>query len=261
MRLPVKNYSVKEVARLSGVSVRTLHYYDQIGLLKPLGRSDAGYRHYGHEELLRLQQILFYKELDFPLKEIVDLLDEPGFDLIDALEGHKAALLIRQKRIDHLIQTIETTIQQLKEEDIMNDPAMLYAGLPKEMGTTYRDAAMKAYGKDKILRAETELLKLGKEGFKQLRAKWKAVNDELFKRRGEAPNSPVVQVLIARHYQIIRQFWGTAGSADAQAEAYAGLGTLYTQDERYCMREGKAQPAFASFLRQAMKHYAEHHLQ
>ena len=256
----MKNYTVKEVAKLSGVSVRTLHYYDQIGLLKPLGRSESGYRRYGHQELLRLQQILFYKELDFPLKEIVDLLDEPEFNLIHALEGHKNALRSRQKRIDQLIQTIDTTIRRLKEDDIMNDPAMLYEGLPKEMGTTYRTAAMEAYGRDKILHAEAELMKLGKEGFRQLRAKWKGVNDELFARRSESPKSPAIQVLIARHYQIIRQFWGTANSSDTQAEAYAGLGMLYTQDDRYCMREGQPQPKFASFLQQAMKHYAEQHL-
>lgn len=256
----MKNYSVKEVANLSGVSVRTLHYYDQIGLLKPLGRSESGYRHYGHQELLRLQQILFYKELDFPLKEIVDVLDEPAFDLIKALEGHKNALLSRQKRINHLIQTIKTTIQRLKEEDIMNDPAMLYEGLPKEMGTTYRTAAIEAYGKDKILHAETELMKLGKEGFRQLRAKWEAINDELFSRKEEVPTSPAIQVLIACHYQIIRQFWGTADSSDTQAEAYAGLGMLYTQDDRYCSRDGQPQPEFAAFLQQAMKHYAEQHL-
>ncbi len=256
----MKNYSVKEVAQLSGVSIRTLHYYDQIGLLKPLKRTAAGYRHYGHLELLRLQQILFYKELDFPLKEIVELLDEPEFDLVEALEGHKTALLARQKRIDHLVKTINTTIQRLKAEDIMNKPEMLYEGLPKEMGTTYREAAIKTYGKEKIWHAEQELMKLGKEGFKQLRAKWKAINDELFDRRAESPNSPAIQVLITRHYQIIRQFWGTSKLADKQAAAYAGLGTLYTQDDRYCMRDGEAQPDFAIFLRNAMSHFAEHHL-
>lgn len=257
----MKNYSVKEVAQLSGVSIRTLHYYDQIGLLKPLGRTEAGYRHYGNQELLRLQQILFYKELDFPLKEIVEFLDEPEFNLIEALAGHKAALLARRKRIDHLLNTIESTIQQLKKEDIMTKPAMLYKGLPKEMGTTYREAAIEAYGKDRIIHAEQELMKLGKKGFKQLRAKWKIINDELFERREESPVSPVIQVLIARHYQIIRQFWGTANSSNKQAEAYAGLGTLYTQDERFCMRDGQAQPSFATFLQKAMQHFADHHLQ
>ncbi|WP_343702573.1 MerR family transcriptional regulator [Chitinophaga sp.] len=93
------NYSVKKLARLAGVSVRTLHLYDKMGLLEPSVRTQARYRLYGEKELLRLQQILFYRELDFPLKEIRDILDDPTFDLAQALEGHKKALQARQERI------------------------------------------------------------------------------------------------------------------------------------------------------------------
>src|SRR5580693_1755938 len=94
------NYSVKQIARLAGVSVRTLHLYDQIGLLKPSVRTRAGYRQYGEPELLRLQQILFYRELDFPLKEIAEILNDPDFDLIRALAGHKQALSARRDRLN-----------------------------------------------------------------------------------------------------------------------------------------------------------------
>ena len=257
----MKNYGVKEVAKLSGISIRTLHYYDQIGLLKPVQRTESGYRHYSQKELLRLQQILFYKELDFPLKEILALLDEPTFDLIDALEEHKVSLKARQTRISHLLATLDETINHLKKGDLMTDPKMLYEGLPKEMGTTHRKAAMKKYGEKTVRHAEQELMKLGKEGFKALQAKFEAINDELFARQKEAPESAAIQALIARHYQAIRQFWGTSSSADKQAEAYAGLGTLYTQDERFCTRDGQAQPAFAKFLQEAMNHYAKTQLQ
>lgn len=102
-------YTVKELAKLAGVSVRTLHYYDQIGLLKPLIRTEAKYRFYGREELLRLQQILFYKELDFPLKEICEIMDNPEFDLLVALSNHKVALKAKQSRIKTLIDTVNKT--------------------------------------------------------------------------------------------------------------------------------------------------------
>ncbi|MES2764506.1 MAG: MerR family transcriptional regulator, partial [Bacteroidota bacterium] len=82
-------YKVQKLAEIAGVSVRTLHHYDQIGLLQPRIRSEAGYRMYGEAELLRLQQILFFKELDFPLKEIGAILDKPGFDVLEALSYHK----------------------------------------------------------------------------------------------------------------------------------------------------------------------------
>ena len=87
----MSKYSVSEVSRMSGVSVRTLHYYDEIDLLKPLDRTGVGYRYYGDQELLRLQQILFFRELDFPLKEISKCINAPEFDVVQALEQHKSA--------------------------------------------------------------------------------------------------------------------------------------------------------------------------
>ena len=99
----MKKYSAKELSNLAGVSVRTLHYYDEIGLLKPAIRTEAKYRWYGEEELLKLQQILFYKELDFSLKEIIAILNDPDFDLIKALESHQLALLSKQDNIFFLL--------------------------------------------------------------------------------------------------------------------------------------------------------------
>ena len=256
----MKNYSVKEVAKLSGVSVRTLHYYDKIGLLKPLSRTEAGYRYYGEKELLRLQQILFFKELDFPLKEIGELMDEEEFDLIHALKGHRSALISRQKRISTLLKTIDKTINHLKKGDVMSKPEELYEGLPKEMGTTYRDGAIEEYGKEAVEQSEKELLKLGKEGFKQLQKDFEKVNSALFAIHTEDPESEQVQQLIARHYEMIRKFWGTSHKTDKQGEAYAGLGDLYVSDERFTRVDGNPQPEYARFLQKAMKHYADTHL-
>jgi DNA-binding transcriptional MerR regulator len=112
-------YSVKKLAILAGVSVRTLHLYDQIGLLKPSLRTEARYRMYGEKELLRLQQILFFRELDMPLKEIGEILDNVEFNLVKALEGHKMALISKQQRIETMLETIDKTIGYLKHEKTM----------------------------------------------------------------------------------------------------------------------------------------------
>ena len=85
----MKAYTVSQLAKMAGVSVRTLHHYDHIGLLKPSRRTEAGYRLYERQDLLRLQQILFFKELDLPLSEIRGILDDPGFDQIESLENHR----------------------------------------------------------------------------------------------------------------------------------------------------------------------------
>lgn len=253
----MKMYGVKAVSRLSGVSVRTLHHYDKIGLLNPLSRTDAGYRHYGEAELLRLQQILFYKELGFPLKEIIKVLDDPQFDLVEALQRHKLALSARKKRISNLLKTIDKTINHLKKGDVMSKPDFLYEGLSKETATAYRDGAMDQYGKEAVARSESELAKLGKAGFKKLQADFEQVNQSLFALKDEAPESAKVQALIARHYDCTRKFWGTSNSDDPQAEAYAGLGQLYVNDERFTAIKGEPQPEFAVFLQRAMAFFAD----
>ena len=253
----MKKYAVKEVANMSGITIRTLHHYDKIGLLKPLYRAESRYRYYGEAELLRLQQILFYKELGFPLQEIKEVLDDPDFELIAALENHKAALLTRQQRIDTLLRTIDQTIINLTHGNTMKNPKELYEGLPKEVGTTYRDAAIAEYGKEMVEHAEQELMKLGKEGFKQLQAEFDQINRALFDRRTENPEGDAVQQLIIRHYGAIRAFWGTAGTEDPQAEAYAGLGQLYVADERFTVMDGQPQPEFALFLQKAMEYFAD----
>lgn len=253
----MKYFGVKDVSKLSGVSVRTLHYYDRIGLLKPSKRTEAGYRYYGEVELLRLQQILFYKELDFSLKEIAEVLDDPGFNLIEALEKHKTALRSRQTRITQLLSTIDDTIHHLKNGQKMENPEMLYEGLPKEVGTTYRKEAIEKYGKVAIEQAENALMQLGKENFEQLKTEFEQMNRALFNLHATAPESEAVQQLIQRHYAAIRAFWGTSNTPDKQAEDYAGLGQLYVDDPRFTTIDGQAQPEFALFLKKAMQYFVD----
>ena len=114
----MKEYTVQQLAKLAGVTVRTLHHYDHIGLLKPSSRNSARYRFYGETELLRLQQILFFKELDFNLEDIARIIDSPGFDPVDALEAHRKELQNRAERLDALLETIDKTIKRLKGEKI-----------------------------------------------------------------------------------------------------------------------------------------------
>jgi len=126
------HYSVKQLSKLAGVSVRTLHHYDRIGLLKPAFRSEKGYRFYERAELLQLQQILFYKELDFPLKEIGEIINNPNFDLITALEFHKNQLKLRSTRLAELLATIEKTIIELKTKNEVMKDNEIYKGFTAE---------------------------------------------------------------------------------------------------------------------------------
>lgn len=114
-------YTIKNLARISGVSTRTLRYYDQIGLLCPARIAANDYRIYGQKEVDLLQQILFYRELGVSLKEIHQILNDPDFDKARALESHLSALLLRKKQIERLIDNVTKTIGSLKGECVMSD--------------------------------------------------------------------------------------------------------------------------------------------
>lgn len=243
------------MASLAGVSVRTLHLYDQIGLLKPSIRTEKKYRLYGKAEALRLQQILFYKELGMPLKEIASILDDPQFDPVKSLEEHKNILLCKQQQLSTLLKTIEKTIDHLKNETMLTIEE-LYEGLTPEQMTARREEAARKWD-NAVERSENHLRKKTKEEFARL----KLAADENVKRlvalSNEDPVSEKVQAEIAVHYELIREFWGTAGSPDKQAATYAGLGDLYVNDDRYMSAVGGPNTGFALFMNKAMKHFAK----
>lgn len=243
-------YAVKKLAEMAGVSVRTLHHYDRIGLLQPSVRTEAGYRLYGEKELLRLQQILFYKEMDFELKTIADLLDDPDFDMVAALQRHKQSLLQRKERIATLLETLDKTIDHLENKQKMK-PEDLYKGLPKEQAQAWRKEAMERWP-DQVKHSEEQLLKLSPQEFETLGKNFAANWEQLAAITGKDPHSPEVQRLISDHYHFIRQFWGKP-EGDITA-AYKGLGDLYATDERYT----SSNPAFGAFLQKAMHYFADH---
>lgn len=258
----MKTFTVKKLAEISGVSVRTLHYYDQIGLLRPTIRTEKLYRLYGNNELLRLQQILFFREMDFPLKDIIDILDEPGYNLSEALIHHRSALLKRKKRLSALIRTIDKTITNLIKGEVMKNPEELYNGFPEEIGTTCKKEAIERYGEAAIRQSEKELMKLGKPGFEALLQEAGAIYNELYELRNNDPEEDKVQQYIARHYEVIRKLWGTSHLADKQPCAYEGLGYLYVSDDRYLasVTNGKPQPGFAKFLQKGINHFVKNKL-
>ena len=103
---------ISEVAKLTGITVRTLHYYDEIGLLKPSEITEAGYRLYSREDLEILQQILFFRELDFPLSQIKEIMNNPNYDKEEALKKQKELLIQQRQRIEGLIKLIEKRIAE-----------------------------------------------------------------------------------------------------------------------------------------------------
>ncbi|SEW52148.1 MerR family transcriptional regulator [Chitinophaga arvensicola] len=251
----MKQYPVNKLAKLAGVSVRTLHYYDQIGLLTPSVRTAAGYRLYGESELLRLQQILFYRELEVELKDICSILDDPDFDLLHALEGHRRMLLLKRERIETLVATVEKTLFHLKNKVNMNVED-LYAGLPKEQAEAWRREAQSKWP-EQVAHTEKQLLQMDTDSYQQLQEGFKSNWERLAAASHLDPASEQVQQEIALHYGYILQFWGKTGN---QAATYEGLGDLLANDERYTKVNGLANPAFGLFMQQAIRVYVQRNL-
>jgi len=254
----MKKIGVQELAKMSGISVRTLHHYDRIQLLNPGERSTAGYRLYGERELLILQQILFYKELGFSLKEIKRLLENPEFEVAEALKQHRLALIARKKQVDVLIQSIDYTLKHLNTDTLMKNREKLYAGLPKEFREEYRNEAIQAYGQASIETAEEALMKLNDKDYEALQKEATRIYAELFRCfQVSEPQHKEVQAIIALHYTLTRKFWGTSKDENPQLDQYAGLGALYESDTRFVLHGDAHHPEFAAFVHAAILHFVE----
>lgn len=211
--------TVKEISKLTGVSVRTLHHYDTIGLLKPAKVTDAGYRLYDDASLQRLQAILLFRELQFPLKDIREILDSPGFDPRKALTQQIRMLELQREHLDQLIdharQIQETGVFTMNFEAFDNNKLNEYAAEAKERwGHTdaYKESEKKTKGRD---------MNAVNESLMQIFARFGAI-------RTSSPASEEAQALAAELQQFITDNYYTC-----TREIFRGLGAMYTADERF----------------------------
>jgi len=247
----VKVYTVKRLARLAGVSVRTLHHYDQIGLLKPAERTAAGYRLYGERQLLRLQQILLFREIDMPLDEVRRILDDPAFDPLAALREHRQSLQQRMQRLKRLLHTIDRTIARLTEDDMTLTDEELYAGFTPEQRERYRREARQMYDPALVEESERRVKKMSRAQWAAVGAEGEAVSTGLAALADRGPADPEVQALIARHHAWIENFY------PCSAEVYRGLGQGYAQHPEFRAFYEKYRPNLADFMAAAMSIYAD----
>lgn len=247
-------YTVSELARLAGVSVRTLHHYDQIGLLRPTARSAASYRQYTEADLVRLQQILLFKEFDMALSEIQAILDRPDFQQVQALRNHRRMLEQRGVRLTRLIQTIDRTILKLAEGDMSLTDEELFEGFTPEQAERYGREARERWGEDAVDQTEAHLRKMSKEQWKGIKAEGEQVTQLMGSLIGRLPGDPEVQQAIARHHAMIEHFY------PAPAAVYRGLGQLYVEHAEFRAYYEKVGPGLAEFMRSAMEIYCDRSL-
>ena len=210
--------TVKEVSRITGVSVRTLHHYDAIGLLKPAKITDAGYRLYDDTALRRLQTILFFRELEFPLQEIRVILDSPAFDPMDALESQIKLLELRRQHLDDLI----AHARNIQNTGVID---MNFKPFDKSQVDAYAAEAKAKWGKTEAYR-EYEQKSSDKDG--QNGDALMAIFAEIGAVRHLDPASEEVQALVSKIQNHI-----TAHFYNCTKPILAGLGQMYVSDQRF----------------------------
>ncbi|NTU98861.1 MerR family transcriptional regulator [Candidatus Falkowbacteria bacterium] len=241
-----KFYTIKQLATLAGVSVRTLHYYDQIGLLRPDHLKKNRYRQYGEHDLLELQQIMFFRELDFPLEEIKEIIRSPDFDLISALLEQKKLILIKKKRFGELAKTIDLTINKINKEKNMQDKD-LYEAFSEEEGQKYAAEAKERWGNAAAYKQSQERVKkMSKEDWQRISKENEELMSLLVANMDNGVGSQEVQELIARHYEGLRHFY------EPTLKMYGGLGEMYVSDPRFTAYYEKYAKGLAIFMRDAI---------
>ena len=243
-------YTVKELSTLAGVSARTLHYYDKINLLKPAEIAANGYRQYDDANLLRLQQILFYRELDFSLKEIRSLLDAPDFDQITALESHWDALWARLARTECLISTVEDTIRHLKGEKEMSKKK-LFAAFSEDEQAEYAKEAEKKYDPETVRASNRKWKSYSAEKKQAILDEGNQVYTDMIAAMPKGADSPEAQTCVERWRTHMDYFW------TPNLEQLLGLATMYGQSPDFKANFDQMHPDLADFFSEAVKVYVE----
>jgi DNA-binding transcriptional MerR regulator len=243
------SYTVKQLSKLAGVSVRTLHYYDEIGLLVPSRVRANGYRQYDPPAVLRLQQILFYKELGLSLDEIRDVLDQPDFDVVRALQAHRAALHQRLGRLSQLLRTVDRTLTHLEGKTPM-DPKELFEGFSDEQQAEYEQQAEALWG-ETVRESSRRWRGYSPEKKNQILAEASEIYQALIAHLGQPPASPAVQALVARWHQNLRHFY------EPTPDVLRGLSQAYVDDPQFNATFRKLHPDLAPFVREAVAVYCD----
>ena len=235
------------MAKLTGVTVRTLHYYDEIGLLKPSEITESGYRLYDEAALESLQQILFFRELDFPLNKIKEIMIDPNYDKEFTLIKQKELLMQKRKRIDGLINLIDKAIKGENDMSFKEfDMTEIEASKVK-----YADEVKKRWGKtDAYKESESKTKNYDKDKWKEINDDAEGILNKFSEYRKLDPTDKEVQDLVERWKQYI-----TDNFYNCTNEILSSLGLMYVEDERFKNNIDKNGEGTAEFMADAIEVY------
>ena len=250
-------YNISQLSKLSGVSARTLRYYDEINLLHPSRTNEAGYRFYGDKEVNLLQQILFYRERGLSLEKIRFILYDENFDMLKALNEHLTELENRRERLSKLIDTVKDTIASVKGEFIMRDSEKFEAfkkDVVDQYEKLYGEEAREKYGDSEVDMAVNKVLSLSKEDYEKFQTLGKKVMEALKAAviSKASPESETGRSVASLHKEWLGYSW-----KDYTEQKHKGVVSLYVQDERFKKYYDREQDGCADFLLAAVDFLAE----
>ncbi len=249
-------YTIQELSRLSGVTTRTLRWYDKIGLLTPSGRTEGGYRLYGRLEVDRLQDILYYRALGVELAQVKDILDDPSFNRLAVLRGHLSALERERERIQGLIVSVKEMIRTQERDEIMSDEKKFEAfkrQFVAEKERLYGAEVREKYGDTEAEASNARLMGLALEQYN----KWNRLEEEILEKLSAAvvaggdPAGEAGREITALHFR-----WLSVMGDKYDTHRQRCLAELYVQDERFTAYYDRERPGCAQFLRDAVLHWA-----
>ncbi|NLK71818.1 MAG: MerR family transcriptional regulator [Clostridiales bacterium] len=247
-------YTVQKLARMAGISTRTLRYYDEVGILKPARINSSGYRIYGEKEVDHLQQILFYREMGVSLESIKKIVTAHDFDALQALKEHRKKLLEKREQLELLITNVDKTIDS-KERSIRMSDKEKFIGfknkLIEENENKYGKEIREKYGDDIIDKSNKKIKNMSQEKYDEATR----IGDEVLETLYQAfqtgdPAGELAQRAADLHRKWLSFYWDTYSK-----EAHAGLAQMYVDDERFTEYYDKKQPGAAKFLRDAILIY------
>ena len=246
-------YTIKELADLAGVTTRTLRYYDQMEILSPAEVGSNGYRLYDHDSLLPLQQILFFRELDVPLKEIQFMLHRPDFQLLPTLENHQEAIKEKLKRYQELLGTIDKTIRSIRGEQIMSE-SDYFEGFDE---TQYEEESRERWGDtSKYKESQQKWSSYSKYQKEEIKKEGHQITVRMVtKNPDSSPDDADVQKAVGDYQAYINEYFYSC-----DVESLRGLADMWVQDPRFAVNYERVREGGAAFVKEAVYIYCDRQL-
>lgn len=247
-------YTINDMAKMAGISTRTLRYYDEIGLLIPKRVSSNGYRIYGKEEINKLQQILFYREFDMKLEKILEILMDKDFDRERVLRDHRRNLADKRKQMDMLIRNLDESIEEMEGRVKMKDKDKFQGfkeKLVRDNEEKYGKEIREKYGAQVIEESNKKMMGQTREQFEKGEALGGEILVKLYLAMDKGdPASEEAQEVARMHHEWLMLYWPAYSK-----EAHRGLANMYVEDERFRNFYDQEKEGAADFLRRIIEVY------